>query len=511
MRNIPPFAVHQALRSPNMFGSAAGVSPKFIASGAYRTMRYEDWVEQERAQAEQGGRRAYLPPVDQNGVPLDIAHYASRDEMVEWAGKILAESGRNDAEKARLAEVEARMSEDFKEAVGSGDPEKIKGVVRSALLQLRDTDPVMWPAVTPTPHDFTTEFGTIINQTEIIPLCEELGLYNALPEVINGSNQENWLEMTELEFASGCDSCAFTPGLCPEDFVHDSETKYVHKRHIGVKKSLTESDIRHSAAAIAAGVGINSLVGGFNQQGLPGESDAASLIRGSVADLKEKELRLAMVLVLNCWDDLLVNGSNFANPLEFDGIRNRITAINGARSCPTDMTGTFSASRFDQFLAAGCATPQAIIGHPAALAQLALAYYGIGAQTVIYNDKNEGLVPGLNFASQIMAGIGPVALIGDTRFPRQDLGNGSFTTDLYPVRLTQNGEPLIYKATQIPLAAKDLTPGCTAISFEIWAVTALVVKAMCAQAVCRVTFNGILSDGCHYVDPCTPVNYLRAQ
>jgi len=507
MRNLPPFAVHKALQAPNMFGSGAGVSPRFISSGAYRTMRYEDWVREERARADLEGRRAYVPPVDQNGVPLDIAHYASREEAIDWANQILAESGRSDADKARLAELEARMGADFKEAAGSGDPAKIIGVVRSALLQLRDTDPVMWPSPPPTPHDFTTEFGTIVDQTEIIPMCEELGLYNAFPEDVNGANTDTWREMTMLEFASGCDSCAFTPGACPEDFVHDTETQHTHKRHIGVKKSLTESDIRHSAAAIAAGVGINALVGGFNDQGLPGENDAASLLRGSVADLKEKELRLAMVLVLNCWDDLLVNGSNLTNPLEFDGIRNLITAANGARSCSTTMTGTFSASRFDDFLSEGCALPQAIIGHPTALAQIALAYMAIGSQTVMF-DRNEGIVPGLNFASQIMAGIGPVALIGDTRFPRQTNAGGTFTTDVYPVRLTHNGEPLIYKATQIPLAAKDLTPGCTAIAFEVWAVTALVIKAMCAQAVCRLTFSGIQGDGCHYVHPCTPVNYL---
>ena len=90
----------------------------------------------------------------------------------------------------------------------------------------------------------------------------------------------------------------------------------------------------------------------------------------------------------------------------------------------------------------------------------------------------------------------------------RDLGGGRFRGIVYPVRLTHNGQPLIYKATQIPLAAKDLTPGCSAVAFEIWAVTALVVKAMCAQALCEMTFSGIVDEGCSYVHPCRPATLV---
>ncbi|OGS01203.1 MAG: hypothetical protein A2V88_08970 [Elusimicrobia bacterium RBG_16_66_12] len=474
-----------------------------MSSGANRRMSFAEWKEEEERTAALSGRRAHVPPVDRNGVPLDIAHYADPDEALEWAQKIVARHAQDDEIQKRAKAIEAQMGEDLKKGVATGDPEAIRSVVQAALLQLRDTDPNMWPTPVPTPGDFANEFGTPVDPTEIIALCEELGLYTAFPEIVNGSRVESWRELTQLEFASGCDSCAFTPGECPEDSVHHTDTESVTKRHFGVKKSLTESDIRHSIAAIAGGVGVSALIGAFNDKGLPGELDAASLIRGGVADLKEKELRLAMILVLNCWDDLLVNGDNGANPLEFDGITNSITVTNGARACPNWMTGTFSAANFDRFLSAGCANPQAILGHPTALAEIALGYYAIGSQTVFF-DRNEGIVPGLNFASQIMAGLGPIALIGDSRFPRVAGGDGSFTTIVYPVRLTHNGEPLIYKATQIPLSAKDLTPGCTAVAFEVWAVSALVVKAMCAQALCQMDFSGMIDDGCTYVHPCTP-------
>ncbi len=498
----PPFGVHQALKAPNMFGGMPGVDPRYISSGAHRTIPYRQWKEQEERTSAEEGRRAYLPPVDKNGVPLDIAHYGDFDETLNWAQDIVRRHEAQSERAQKVKEIDDRMGEDFKAAASSGDPERIRAVVKSALLQLRDTDPVISPSPPPTPGDFTTEFGTPIDTTEIIALCEELGLYSAFPDIVNGSKIDSWRELTQLEFASGCDSCAFTPGECPEDQVHNTGSETMTKRHIGVKKSLTQSDIVHSAASIAAGYGVNQVVGAFNHQGLPGEMDAASLIRGSVANLKEKELRLAMILVLNCWDDLLVNGDNSANALEPDGVTNLITATNGARACPNWMTGTFSVNNLDRFMSAGCARPQAILGHPTALAEIALGYYGIGSQTVFF-DKNEGITPGLHFSSQIMAGIGPVALIGDSRFPRVDEA-GTFRTIVYPVRLTHNGEPLIYKATQIPLSAKDLAPGCTAISFEVWAVTALVVKAMCAQALCQMTFSGMVDDGCTYVHPCTP-------
>ncbi len=42
-------------------------------------------------------------------------------------------------------------------------------------------------------------------------------------------------------------------------------------------------------------------------------------------------------------------------------------------------------------------------------------------------------------------------------------------------------------------------PGCTAISFEVYAVTALVVKHMCAQSVYTARFAGRVGVGCSLV------------
>lgn len=445
--------------------------------------------------------RVLRPGVD----PGYIASGASRAGVPYTVWLKDRAKGAEPAADAEPSAEERKKLAELKRAIDSGavDPRRLAG------LQLRDTDPLMHPSPAVTPGDFANEFGTPIDTTEIIALCEELGLYSALPEVLNGSKVDSWRELTQLEFASGCDACAFPAGECPEDMVHHTDTEAINKKHIGVKKSLTESDIRHSMAAIAGGVGVSSLIGGFNEQGLPGELDAASLLRGGVTDLKEKELRLGMILTLNCWDDLLVNGDATTNPIEFDGITNLITAVAGARACPTWMTGTFAVADFDRFLSAGCAHPQAILGHPTALAEIAAGYMAIGYQAIVHQATDvpgagQRVVPGMSFASEIMTGVGPLALIGDTRFPRVDNADGTFRTIVYPVRLTHNGEPLIYKSTQIALSAKELPPGCTAIALEVWAVTALVVKAMCAQALCEMDFSGLVDDGCAYVHPCTP-------
>jgi hypothetical protein len=54
----------------------------------------------------------------------------------------------------------------------------------------------------------------------------------------------------------------------------------------------------------------------------------------------------------------------------------------------------------------------------------------------------------------------------------------------------------VYRSTQIPLSLIDLVPLCTAIQFEVWAKTALVVKQNCAQSAFAGVFNGRVYTGC---------------
>jgi len=105
-------------------------------------------------------------------------------------------------------------------------------------------------------------------------------------------------------------------------------------------------------------------------------------------------------------------------------------------------------------------------------------------------------VPGFNFAGEVNTGVGRLVCVADANFTRIDRGGGVFESSLYPLRMSHNGDPLVYRITQIPLAFKDLAPGCTAISFQIWTKTALVIKALCAQSVYKKRFTGALVTTC---------------
>jgi len=54
----------------------------------------------------------------------------------------------------------------------------------------------------------------------------------------------------------------------------------------------------------------------------------------------------------------------------------------------------------------------------------------------------------------------------------------------------------VYKLTQIPLSLQDLVPGCTAISFEVWAATSLVIKACCTQGKYTTQITGRVVTTC---------------
>lgn len=373
----------------------------------------------------------------------------------------------------------------------------------------RASDPAIHPQPYYSPPDFANQFGIPVDQTEIIALCEEVSMYNALPEVVNGSNTESWREMTELNFTGGQNFIAFENGGCPEEYEDRTVNRTVAKKHIGAKKTISESDLVHSVASIAGGYGINQLIGAVPWQDVTGVEGPSSFTRGVITNAKEKEIRKQLILVLNGWDELLVAGSASANSEEFDGIETIVTSGNGARINydKNVYTGTFSVTRFDEWLAAGCAKPTHVFGHPTAIQALKLAYWSLGAAASapqVHVPGNSAIQAGATFANRIQTSVGELILVPDARFSRTDHGDGTFSSSLYVMRLSHNGEPLVYKATQIPLAFKDLAPGCSAISFMTWAVTALVVKHMCAHSQYRARFSGLAdATNCTLVHPAT--------
>jgi len=259
----------------------------------------------------------------------------------------------------------------------------------------------------------------------------------------------------------------------------------------------------HSTAVASANWhGINTLIGGFPAgEGMPGGADFATFQREVVLGVKEKEVRLAMTLVMNGWDRLLVDGDTATNALEFDGLEQYATNMSCTFHTNTGLasaTGSFSAITFDRFLSESCAKPTMIFGHPQAIQEMLSAYFQLGYQgSQVVNFADGGrITPGFNFAGFVNTGVGRLAVVADNNFTRTDVGGGTFLANLWPLRMTHNGEPLVYKSVQVPLSLNDLVPGCTAISFEVWAATALIIKACCAQGKFQSLFTGIIATTC---------------
>lgn len=364
----------------------------------------------------------------------------------------------------------------------------------------RATDPVISPTYA-LPADFAAQYPQPLDPTELLALCEEVTLLQAIPEQRTGLKAHMWREMTSLAYNSGSSYVAFGDGLCPEEFTHDGSNKTVTLKNLGAKKSLGISDIMHSASVVGGyGDAIGMLNGPFNGgEGLPGNAGVSTFQKKAVADLKAKEATLAGTLVLNNWDRLLVQGNSSSNSLEFDGIENWATNMSCTmHTNDNTASGTFSATSFDRFLSEGCAKPTHLLGHSTAIQELLSSYFILGyqgSQTVNFSDGNR-IVPGFNFASYVNTGIGRLAVIADNNFRRNASGATTFQSDIWAMRMSHNGDPLVYRITQIPFSMQDLTPGCTMISFQIWVKTALVIKLCCAQGKYTSQFTGRITTTC---------------
>ena len=378
-------------------------------------------------------------------------------------------------------------------------PDKVLNLGEDAGLEpsfeQKTTDPVILPQPYSSPADFSAQYPQPLDPTEIIAMCEEVNLLQAIPDQATALQAHLWREMTSLEFTSGSAYLAFADGECPEEYTHDGANQTVNIKYIGAKKTLSVSDIKHSAAVAGSNWhGINTMVDGFpSSEGLPGGADQATFQREQVASVKEKEMRLAMTLVLNGWDRLLVLGDTNTNSLEFDGIEE--WATNNSCTMHTNdnsASGSFSAVAFDRFLSEACAKPDTILGHSTAVQEMMSAYFQLGYQgsQIVNHTTGDRITPGFNFASFVNTGVGRLQVVADNNFTRTNAGGGAFQAALWPMRFNHNGEPLVYKINQFPLSLNDLVPGCTAISFQIWAATALVIKACCAQGEYQSQFTG---------------------
>jgi hypothetical protein len=369
----------------------------------------------------------------------------------------------------------------------------------------RATDPVILPQPYVTPTDFSAQFPQPLDTTEILAMCEEITLWQTIPEIRTMLQGETWRELNSMAFVSGSSYISFADGECPEEYTHNGSNTTINSKNIGAKKSLSISDIMHSSAVAGANWhGINKILGGLAAgEGMPGGSDSATFLMESIADVKDKEVRLAMTLVLNGWDRLLALGNAASNSLEFTGIEEYFDQTCSGTVHRNDgewsASGSFSGISFDRWLAESCAKPTHVFGHPSAIQEMLAAYFQLGfqgSQVVNFSGPGDRIIPGYNFAGFVNTGIGRLAVVADNNFTRTASGAATFQSNLYALRMTHNGVPLVYKMTQIPLAMKDLVPGCTAISFEVWARTALIIKHCCAHGVYTGNFTGRIVTTC---------------
>lgn len=370
--------------------------------------------------------------------------------------------------------------------------EKVLDARTGQAFVQRATDPLLGGAYS-SPADFAGQYPVPLDVTEFIAMAEEVSLLQAIPEKTTALKEYTWREMTSLAFVSGTSSAVFADGDCPEEYTHDGTPITVTLKNIGAKKSLSESDIMQSAAVAAANWnGINRLVGGGSaSEGLPGGS-GATLLQKAVADLKAKEITTATVLTLNSTDRLLAVGDATTNSLEFDGIENIVTTANGSNVDTTSISGSFAAADFDKFLAGASVRPTAVYGHPQAVQEMLSGYFQLGfngSQVISYQDGAQ-LTPGFNFASFVLTSVGRLRVVSDINFSTIDVGGGAFQSSLFAMREKSNGEDLVYRLSQFPVSFKDLTPGCTSISFEVWTKTALIVKFRAAQNRYYAQFSG---------------------
>lgn len=357
---------------------------------------------------------------------------------------------------------------------------------------LRATDPVVSNVATP--GDFSAQWATPLDATEILAMAEEVSLYRAIPVLTTNLKEETWREMTALAFTSGSSYVSFQDGSCPEEYYHDGSNTTVSLKAQGVKKSLTISDIMHSmgVAALPMG-GINNMVGAVSAfEGLPGEGGVDANTLGRIRDMKAQEIVLGTILLLNGQDRLLAAGNSNSNALEYDGIERTLRTGGGVFE-PASQTGTFVALSYDRFLAESNVRPTTLVAHPTVLQEVQAGYNQLGfngSTQIVYTDGNR-IVPGYNFASSVNTAVGTLSLLADLNMTRTAIGStGTFQAPVYGLRMSHNGVPLVYRRVQIPLSYKDLAPGCTSVSFIVWEKSALIIKHKVAHSRYSAIFTG---------------------
>ena len=387
--------------------------------------------------------------------------------------------------------------------------EIVLDLVNGGAFTQRATEPI--GGNVSTQPSFNTWYPLPVPTQAIFTACEEITLARTLNQRPTSLKQDTWAEMSAMHFLTGSTAdqaysqMMFQDGSCPEVTTIGSPTQTtVTLKNLGAQQSLTESDIKHSAAVAGMGWAYNQFFGsGAFQQGLPFGGDGATIMSQMISDIKAREMWQMQVLLLNGYDKMLVKGNTSTSALQFQGIEGWFGSGSGAmtnshNTNDNSASGTFDADVFDRFLSVGCLKPQVLMTTTQAGQEMLSAYFKKGFQgsQIINTTSPNGIIPGFNFAGSINTAIGNMPIVTDTNFTRTNIGGGKFQAKVYTLRMNNNGIDYIDVPTQFSLSYKDLAPGCTSVRFMMWAKQALVIKHGCAHGVYTSQFTGRIQTTC---------------
>jgi hypothetical protein len=232
----------------------------------------------------------------------------TRDLIDRQSASALAQASVNVMDRATGQPVAVPSEADLTAALeglkSMGISEEAVQDVAKSLIAKTTTDPVVLLQPYAQPADFAAQYPQPLDPTEILTLCEEIMVWQTLPEVVTPTNADSWREMDELAFdATGeTNQGFFLKGGCPDTYSHDGDNQSITRMYLGGQKTLSYEDIKHSlAVASIQGLGISAI--------------STQARRAAVADVKEKEMLLEEILTLNKWDRALVKGNSATNAL----------------------------------------------------------------------------------------------------------------------------------------------------------------------------------------------------
>ena len=263
--------------------------------------------------------------------------------------------------------------------------------------------------------------------------------------------------LSAAAFSSGTDG-SFACGGDPPDISLTRAVEAVTKKCYGAQSGIADVNIIASRMGIAP----HSLDG-------EGYRDDAELL-----------LNMLYVRTRQAIDWAIIRGSVAANANNFNGLENRVTALNGSEVLAVN--GVYTKSALDeliiQMMMKGV-TPQAICCNPIVLSSLTQAYTSGATNVDINMNMGDGAATLGYWVKDIVTPAGVLPIITDRRFTVAGTAP-TFTTDIYVLTREHMGEQILKLQWQVLPTALDLARLIgyyTSQIFAVWSNVALIEKS----------------------------------